>query len=85
MADQKVYTGVTPASLEALRSELKSMGITPPEGDSGTVTYQGVKLGMDYAPAAQTLTVQILDKPIFIPESLIWQLLDARIQKSVGT
>jgi hypothetical protein len=84
MADSKNYEGVTGGVLECLRQELRSVGITPPEGDSGTIEYQGVKLSMTYTAPSQTLAVEITSKPIFVPESLVWQLLDARIQKCVG-
>lgn len=84
MADGKEYSGVTEAGIQSLRQSLQELGITVPDGDSGTVTYQGVKLGIDYAQAEQKLSVKILEKPAFIPESLIWQMLDARVQKSIG-
>lgn len=85
MADGKEYSGVTEAGIQSLRQSLQELGITVPEGDSGTVTYQGVKLGIDYAQAEQKLSVKILEKPAFIPESLIWQMLDARVQKCIAS
>lgn len=84
MADGKEYSGVTEAGIQSLRQSLQELGITVPEGDSGVVTYQGVKLGIDYAQADQKLSLKILEKPAFIPESLIWQMLDARVQKATG-
>ncbi|MGH9402193.1 MAG: hypothetical protein ACRD2P_08810 [Terriglobia bacterium] len=83
MADGKVYSGVTESGLQSLRQNLQEMGITAPEGNSGTITYQGVKLAIDYAPADQNLSIRILEKPSFIPGSLIWQMLDARVQKCI--
>lgn len=83
MAGAKDYKGITQKGLGILKKDLESMGITPPEGDSGTIEYQGVKLGVDFAAAAQKLTIRILEKPPFVPESLIWQLLDGRVQKCV--
>jgi hypothetical protein len=84
MPDAKEYSGITANRLQALRNELQSMGITPPGGSSGTITYQGVKLGIDYLAADQKLFIRIAEKPPFIPESLIWQLLDARVEKCMG-
>lgn len=83
MASEKEYNGVTEAGLAELKQELQSMGITPPDGTTGTIEYQGVKLALDYAPATQRLAIRILQKPSFVPESMIWQLLDARIQKAI--
>lgn len=84
MADQKEYADIGRSVLECLKKDLQSMGINPPEGDSGTIEYQGVKLTITYAEADQKLTIQIASKPAFVPESLVWQLLDGRIQKCAG-
>ncbi len=84
MAQQKDYPNIEPKTLDCLKSELQSMGITPPEGDSGTIDYQGVKLQVTYQASAQTLSVEMLQKPVFIPESLVWQLLDGRVQRCIG-
>lgn len=84
MADVKEYGGITEGGLDNLRKDLQSMGITPPQGNSGTIEYQGVKLAINYDPPSQKLTLNIVEKPVFIPESLIWQMLDGRIQKCMA-
>lgn len=81
MADSKDYTGIAPSTLNCLKTDLQSMGINPPQGDSGTIEYQGVKLSVTYSAADQKLSLQIISKPGFVPASLVWQLLDGRIQK----
>jgi hypothetical protein len=81
MADSKDYTGIAQSTLDCLKTDLRSMGIEPPQGDSGTIEYQGVKLSVSYSAADQKLVLQIISKPAFVPESLVWQLLDGRIQK----
>lgn len=84
MADAKEYDGITQAGLENLRKDLQSMGIAPPQGNSGSIEYQGVKLDINYGPADQKLAIRIVEKPAFIPESLIWQMLDGRVQKCMA-
>ncbi|MGH9355461.1 MAG: hypothetical protein ACRD10_04965 [Terriglobia bacterium] len=84
MADVKEYGGITKNGIDNLRKDLQSVGITAPPGNNGEIEYQGVKLNIDYKPSAQTLTVRILEKPIFIPEDLIWQMLDGRVLKCMG-
>lgn len=84
VAAEKEYADVTEAALGELKQELRSMGINAPEGTSGVIEYQGVKLALDYAPAAQKLAIRIIQKPPFVPENLIWQLLDARLNKARG-
>jgi hypothetical protein len=84
MADSKDYTNVSSAAVDCLKNDLRSMGIDPPEGDTGAIEYQGVKLTIAYAPADKKLSVQIISRPSFVPASLVWQLLDGRIQKCIG-
>jgi hypothetical protein len=81
MADSKDYSGVAQSTLDCLNTDLKSLGINPPEGGNGMIEYQGVKLSVSYSAAGQTLSVRIMSKPPFVPETLVWQLLDGRIQK----
>lgn len=84
MATEKEYPDVTEAALSELKRELRSMGIDAPEGTSGVIEYQGVKLALDFTPSAQKLAIRIVQKPPFVPENLIWQLLDGRISKARG-
>ncbi|MGH9327127.1 MAG: hypothetical protein ACRD2B_10670 [Terriglobia bacterium] len=84
MADAKEFAGISRNTLNCLKKDLHTMGITPPDGDSGVIEYQGVKFSISYAETAAKLSIQILTKPAFIPESLVWQLLDGRIQKCSG-
>ncbi len=84
MASPKEYVGISRNTLECLKKDLQSMGITPPAGDNGTIEYQGVQLSVTYTEAAEKLSIGILNRPSFVPESLVWQLLDARVQKCVG-
>lgn len=84
MAEEKEYPGINRSTLDCLKKDLQSMGIAPPEGDSGVIEYQGVKLSITYTEPAAKLSIQILNKPSFVPESLVWQLLDGRIQKCGG-
>ena len=84
MADQKEYAGISRGVLECLKKDLQSMGINPPEGDTGDIEYQGVRLSVTYREADQKLVVQMMNKPAFVPESLVWQLLDGRVQKCMG-
>jgi adenylate kinase family enzyme len=81
MPDNKQYSGTSRDQLNCIRKDLQSMGIHLPEGDSGNIEYQGVKLTVTYTEPEQNLIVKILEKPAFVPEAMVWQLLEARIQK----
>jgi hypothetical protein len=84
MADSKEYSGIAQSALDCLKTDLQSMGIDPPQGDNGTIEYQGVKLSVSYESAEQKLSFKIVSKPMFVPESLVWQLLDGRIEKCMA-
>lgn len=84
MAEEKEYSSIARAALDCLKQDLQSMGVAPPEGDSGTISYQGVKLSISYDASSEKLKIGILQKPAFVPESLVWQLLDGRVQKCSG-
>ncbi|HXJ91789.1 MAG TPA: hypothetical protein VMT20_02780 [Terriglobia bacterium] len=66
------FEGVTPEVVERLKQGLQQKGIKPFEGDSGMIEAMGVKLAVNYHAAEQALDIQILEKPAFIPESLVW-------------
>jgi hypothetical protein len=82
MAASKEYTGIARQRMNRLWQGLRSTGITPESsGDSGTIEYQGVKLSVSYDEANQVLKLDILEKPAYIPESLIWGFIDNSIQQ----
>ncbi|MGH9453953.1 MAG: hypothetical protein ACRD2O_08290 [Terriglobia bacterium] len=85
MPDSKEYDGTSRHTLNCIRKDLEGMGINLPEGDTATIEYQGVKLAITYSEADQKLAVKILQKPSFVPEAMVWQLLEARIQKCKGS
>ena len=67
--------------MDCLRQSLTSKGITPQGDDTATIEYQGVKLSVSYDEANQVLNLNILEKPAYVPESLIWGLIDNSVQQ----
>ena len=61
---------LTREQLEAKRSLAEAYGITM-NGDSGTAGYMGVSVSYVYDPSAQELTLKVLHKPFFYPDSLV--------------
>jgi hypothetical protein len=84
MPDSKEYDGTSREVLNCLRQDLQRMGVNLPDGDDGTIEYQGVILSVVYTEPEQKLAVRILEKPSFVPEAMLWQLLEARLQKCKG-
>jgi hypothetical protein len=76
----KDYTGVTRASINKWREESARSGVTLPEGDSFTVEKSGVKISVDYAESSGTVKVCIVEKPGFIPESMVWSIVDSQMK-----
>jgi hypothetical protein len=80
MGDCRRYEGVTPEKMESIKQGLLKSGIKPPDGPSGMIEAMGVKVSVNYAEADQALDVCIIDKPPFIPDSLIWAQIESPIK-----
>jgi hypothetical protein len=81
----KQFDGISREELNGLRKVLEKQGVEVPEGDDVTVTaQQGVVLRLTYDKTAETLTVCIIDKPFFIPEVMVWSIIDAAMKPHVG-
>lgn len=80
MAEAKEYAGITRATMDCLKLRFQSQGITPFAGDCGTIEQQGVRVSIAYVEAEQRLQVDIIEMPLFIPEDLVWTLLDTAVR-----
>jgi len=77
MSDSKLYEGITREELNILRSTLEKQGVKVPEGDDVLVEGPyGVQLQLSYDSAGEMLKVSIAKKPFFVPESMIWNMVD---------
>lgn len=81
----KRYGGITRDELNRLRADLAAEGVVVPEGDDVTfdATHR-ILLRAVYDGAKETLSINIVKKPFFIPESQVWGVLDTGIQPYVG-
>jgi hypothetical protein len=80
MDDSRRFEGITPEIVERLKQGLLQKGIKPFDGDSGTIEAMGVKLSVEYHAAEQVLDVCILEKPAFIPDSLVWAQVEGPLK-----
>ncbi|MGB7069926.1 MAG: hypothetical protein WBD22_10575 [Pyrinomonadaceae bacterium] len=77
MANKKELTGLDRAKLDRFRREIGKFGVEIPEGDDVPIKAPfGVKMHATYDEATETLSLEIIDKPIFVPESQIWNFVD---------
>jgi hypothetical protein len=80
MDDSRRFEGITPEIVERLKQGLQQKGIKPFDGHSGIIEAMGVKLSVDYRAAEQALDVRILEKPAFVPESLVWSQVEGPLK-----
>ena len=74
---ERSYRGVTRAHVNKIRKEIGKFGITMPEGDDVDISGPlGVKMHLNYDEPAETLSLSVIDKPVFIPESQIWNVIE---------
>lgn len=70
----KTYSPITPDQMDKFRTEAAANGITIPEGNSGRIIAHGVTMGFEYV--GTTLNLSIVNKPFYIPESVIWNQIE---------
>ncbi len=77
MVDHKEFKNISRERLTGVRTSLAKQGIAIPNGDDVEVAGPlGVKLRAIYDEPKKTLRLEIIDKPIFIPKSQIWKVVD---------
>jgi len=83
MADNncKEYAGMSREAVNKLREQSQKSGQPLPPGDSYVIEKSGVKLSVEYMEAAQTLKMCILEKPGFIPDSMVWAVVDDQMRR----
>lgn len=78
MANTRELTDITREKLNGFRTKMKNFGVDVPQGDDVEIKApMGVKMRAKYDEAGETLLLEILDKPIFVPESQIWSVVDS--------
>ena len=81
MDNCKEYPGITREAVNKFREQSEKSGQPLPPGDSYVIEKSGVKLSVAYNESAQTLTACILEKPGFIPDSMVWAVVDDQMRR----
>jgi hypothetical protein len=85
MADNcKEYPGISREAVNKFREQSEKSGQPLPPGDSYTIEKSGVKLSVEYLESAQMLKMCILEKPGFIPDSMVWAVVDDQVKRGVS-
>ena len=82
MADttSKEYNGIPRTTIDRWREDAARTGAPLPEGDRFTMAKSGVTISADYDEPSQTLKITIDDKPAFIPDSMVWSIIEATLK-----
>ncbi|HKR95915.1 MAG TPA: hypothetical protein VJW55_11155 [Candidatus Angelobacter sp.] len=77
---QQVFNGVTQSRWDCIKQTIQTRTGVEIGSDSGTASKSGFTFQWSFDPAAQTLTIQCMEKPAFIPcesiESRITAIVD---------
>lgn len=77
----RVFTSVSRKTFERMKDDLRALGVTVPAGDTCTIEHRGARGSMTYSERDRRLEVRILEKPFFVPERLVWDLLDRAMRR----
>lgn len=79
---KRVLSGIEERRFEAIAAEIRQrLGVELP-GHSGVIEAHGFKVEVHYDRVAKTLTFELLNKPWFVPESLIDRKIDEWLSAS---
>lgn len=77
-AETRTYTGISRGAMDGLRKSLERY-VTLPEGDSGTLTSNGMTGSFTYDEGRQRLDLTITSFPMLLPRNMIWKAVDGAI------
>ena len=80
MDDCRRFEGITLEKLENLKRGLQQRGIKLPEGGNGIIEAMGVKLSVNYLAAENAIDICIIEKPAFIPSSVVWAQVEGPLK-----
>ncbi len=78
------FHGVNTKVFECLKAELERGGIAVPNGNSGTISGHGIKADFEYNARADTLSIQVTDKPFLVTCGYITGRIHGSIEKCGG-
>ncbi|GEM_PF-1128214 len=75
------FTGISRDAVNKFREQVEKAGQPLPPGDSYTIERSGVKLSVDYTEVSETLRLCIVEKPGFIPDSMVWSIVEDQMRR----
>ena len=77
----KTFSDISRTTFEQIKADLRALGVEVPGGDACTIEHRGARGSLAYSEATGRLDVSILEKPVFVPEGVVWNLLDRAMQR----
>jgi hypothetical protein len=81
---KRQLSGISQEKFIRVAAEIqRRLGVQLPEGD-GTIASQGFRVQIQHDPEAETLTLELLKKPWYVPDSMIEKKIDEWLSEAVG-
>ncbi len=77
--ETRTFTNVSRAQVDKLRESIAAF-VPLGQGDTGAIESHGFKGSFAYDEPAQTLTLSISQKPMFVPAAMVWQTIERALQ-----
>jgi hypothetical protein len=73
---KRLVSGINHEKFKAIAADIhRRLGVALPDG-KGTIDAQGFRVQIQHDAVAETLTLELLKKPWFIPDSIIEKKID---------
>ena len=77
----RIFCGIPRDTFERIKYDLRARGVAVPPGDACMIEHRGVRGSMSYSEPDRRLEIEILEKPFFIPDAMVWNLLGAVMRR----
>ena len=83
--DPQTFSSITPTQFACIAQKAEEATGIVISGNSGTASQSGITISWNYDPAAQTLTIQCVDKPFFPTCGMIASQVQSLVDGCTGS
>jgi hypothetical protein len=80
MSSPRVFDGISRATFEKIKVDLRTLRVHVPTGDACTIEHYGARASLVYSEIDQRMEIQLLDKAFYLRETTAWALLDRALR-----
>ena len=77
----RAFHGISRETFERMKDDLRARGVSVPAGDACVIEHRGVRGSMSYLESEGRVEIEILEKPFFVPDRVVRNLLDAAMRR----